>query len=179
MSVTVKAGFNKYEFNFRKFKKALDVAAQRQRDHAIREFITTVLSNVPVLTGESAGTLLPLGRLTRIKMATAINSYISRGRANAKGRDGWDRPGGAERGAGKASASLVGSEGSANYGFTWEMDVRHFAINNFNAMNYKNGQKPTPWEAIEKGVNAFNDYMARYAIDDLPDFDTFIEERRT
>jgi len=118
--------------------------------NAAREFVRAVLVEIPVQTGEAAGSLIPLGRLLRVAIPITPSRFQSGKNPNT----------------GAAQSSYKFDNSFPKYRFEFEAGVIHYTLNEFglNVGPYGPDKKQPPWKTFEKGRSAFLDYLQRAKI---------------
>lgn len=150
------------ELDEAKFKKTLKEALQTQLRQAAREWLRAVIPAVPVYTGMARATLSPLGRLLRVSIP--IHPVAVR---NDKSPS-----------LGESKSSFNFDTSSNVFSFTWNNDVLHYLINEFNDVSKSIPLKnPTPWNSIEKGNIAFHKYVEEVLPTKLPKMAEFIKAK--
>ncbi len=148
----------------KKFTKTLDRVMGQIIREAAREWLKAVLESVPsrggfpVLTGAAKSTLVPLGRFLRV--AVPVNPTVpaekrrtAEGEASQQFRIIDDKNNG----------------GSFTYSFEWSTTLLHYFINEFY------GYIPyAPWNTVEKGEDAFREYVENALNTRLPNVADYI-----
>ncbi len=123
-------------------QKKTIAAAKKVMQDAAKVFVTHLAKNVPVLTGESLGSVLPVARA--IRAATAVNRALTRAgkKPAARGRNFKSR----------GEAQGFGGLEFANGKWTFEFgtDVAHFIFRENNVVvTDVRPQRQTPWHVIK------------------------------
>ncbi len=133
------------KFTKAKFRKEIIKNAKNIRKKATEEFIKTAVKIIPIDSGAAAATFIPLARLNSTKgIGADIRSRILRRRVD----DTHGVSAGVAHGVGTFKTTT--DEITADFGH----NLDHFTINENNAMGYKNGQRPTPWDVLEEAGEA-------------------------
>lgn len=166
MGIRVNTSFKGIDFDFKQFKKSVEVSMIRQRNNALREFLEVILSQIPVLTGTAAGTLAPIGRIVNRAVHSRIHPKKVR---NGRGPSVGDDP--------IYSSIDVGNENGKAW-FSWDLNLDYFIYNDRTATPgiYPNGQRSTPWGLIKQAQEAALAHLAKYAKKDIPKVSQFIRK---
>lgn len=135
----------------------------QQLRQAAREFVREAIVNIPVETGQARGTFLPLGRFLNVSVDISDANPL----ANKNEYTGS-----------MSDKKLVFKFSDTAKGASFEVapQLLYFIYNDLFAHNYPNEQIPTPWESIQKGWDAFEEYTHNVAPIKFPRITTFIEK---
>lgn len=158
---TVFGTFNYVNFNKPAYLKTRDEALKREMRNAAREWLAAVIPRVPVWTGTSRGTLLPLARYLR--QSIPISPLVSK---EGKGP-----------GLGETLGGFEFDDAGNQYTFEFTNFLEYFKFNDQNDASAHGFHLThhTPWEAFEAGQKAFEYYVETYLPQKMPDINDFLE----
>ena len=139
--------FDKIELVKEKLTKNVEAALGVALREAAREFVRAVLIEIPVQTGEAAGSLIPIGRLLRVAIPITPTRFQS-------GKN-------PSTGAAKSNYKLIAKY--PKFVFEFEAGVIHYTLNEFGlgVGPYGPDKKQPPWKTFEKGRDAFLAFLER------------------
>lgn len=155
-----KGGLSRIKFEKKKYLKSLEKAVGEVFRQAIREWLRSVILNVPVKTGHARGSLKPLGAFLRV----AVPIKPKAGERNKSGT-----------GANQSKFIIIDDKtnpGQGKFVFEWRSDVFHYYLNEFGFVH-------GPWGSIEAGEQAFFNYLETNLERRLPDFRLYITTEKT
>jgi|SRR6185436_8591114 len=137
---------NHIELDRGAFTRALNEAIDRRMRRAAKAFLKVVVDNVPIKTGTSRGSLLPLGRLLRI--SSVVN--LSGAEPDAKrGRT-------PEAGAKQVSSPPYFTNEKGKYALQYSTKVLWYILNETFGRGVNVHASPSaPWHSFDKGRDAF------------------------
>lgn len=158
----IRLRFDTIKFQSRKkTEEQIDRIVERGMQLGAREFVIEAANNVPVVTGMARGSLRPLAEYVKVSIpieGTPQIGYLPDGRQVLKGP---------ELGARQAQKPPYISKVGSRYVFEFQNKVFHYWLNDLTAMNYKKGQKPTPWKSFERGMFKFQRRFDTYIKNNL------------
>jgi hypothetical protein len=148
-------------FERTRFINDLVKVADEQMRQAAREWLRAVILKVPVYTGASRGSLLPLGRYLNI--AIPIHPVVRHPR--------WSPEVGALMQFFNFSHDLP----SLTWTFQYSTQVPHYLINEFNVgLGQPPLIEPTPWRSFAAGKIAWDNYVRTEFFRRLPKISDYI-----
>jgi hypothetical protein len=139
-------------FDWQRYMADLDAALRLQLRLAARAWLRAVIAIVPSWTGQSRGSLQPIGRF----LATAVPAPVS---ATAPG----DRTA-----LGAAQQAFQFTQAGGVYLMHWETHVPHYLINEYYQVSLPLIH-PTPWLSLEAGEGAWHAYLQANLLRSIPD----------
>lgn len=146
--------FAEFRFDETGFLKATNSAANKLVLNAVKEFLYVAAQRIPVLTGMAQGSLRPLAEFVGAVMPTITPIKYRVGR-------------GIEAGAAQGTGHQYTVKGGI-YQVTFNPQVIHLQINDWNPMNYGSDKAVTPWHAFKAGQEAALGYLIQNAGNQLP-----------
>lgn len=149
------------------YTKKLDKTMGLIVREAARQWLRAILLSIPsrggfpVLTGAAKSTLVPLGRFLRVAVPVTPTVGV---------RDGRYRGDRRAEGADSSEFEIVDDKNGGidnGYSFEWSSDLLHYYINEF----YTSNVPEAPWHTLEKGEQAFYDYVDWAIANKLPDIE--------
>lgn len=144
---------------------------EEQVKNAAREFLRTVITKVPIYSGEARGTLQPLGRFLRVPVPT---TGVPAALRKSPGHD-------AASGALQSSFEFDLKDGFKPR-FKFDVTLAHFITNEYHTglPEQKYLKWPTPWGAIAAGRASFKRYLdltLKRSVPHVKDFTVYTWER--
>lgn len=144
------------KFDDKGYTEELGKVLEVQTRQAAKEWLRSVVKEVPVYSGESRGSLLPLGRFLRVSIPIdPVEAAIKR------------YPNGVAKGEEQQLYQFKSTE--SIYTFKFNTFVPQYLTNEFNRGL---GQPPlihlTPWHSLEEGKIAFQQYLRENLKEKVP-----------
>lgn len=155
------------KLNVGEWTKALVEALEVQNRQAARAWLRTVITKVPVWTGEARGSLRPLGQFLRVAVPISPSSSKWAQKAIREGHT-------AEAGAAQGQFEFK-VEAGRRLLFVFSSDVVHYLINEYYDVSDKiHLINEVPWYSIKAGNAAYKQYLATNLKDKIPKLKSYI-----
>jgi hypothetical protein len=148
--------FQKLDFNDAEYRKRFDERVKAGLRQAARLWLRAVIERVPVWTGTSRGTLLPLAQMLRVAIPIKPVAFRS-GRGPAFGPA-------------YSAYEFYASDGV--YAFEFDQNLPYYILNDFNLVSFI---PSTPWHSFDAGTAAFNAYVNNQLFKSLPKLKDYIK----
>lgn len=147
----VNANFRGLRFDMGRYMADLDAALAIQLRLAARAWLRAVITSVPSWTGQSRGSLQPIGRFIGIAVPAPVSPTAPGDRSAL----------------GQSQSAFVFAGVNGLHVFHWETHVPHYLINEYYqvALPLIN---PTPWFSLPAGEQAFFAYAQTQVLQHLP-----------
>lgn len=151
MPIQLKGVFTELYLDVGRYTKTLDKTMNVQMRQAARAWLRAVIVNVPVWTGMSRGSYMPLGAFLRVKIPIVPSTSPHAQSAIRQGRTAQ---------AGADASDFKFDKNGTKYRFEFDMGVPSYAINEyFNVKPPINLITPGPWHSFRAGEQAWEDYV--------------------
>lgn len=149
----------KYALKKSEFTKTLDEACQVQLRQAARAFLRAALTKIPLYTGMTQGSLVPMARLLGVSLHPKITEL-------AAGHGHKDRTADGER-MGKKAFKFKNTKHI--HSFEFNIPDFYFRVNEFERApaSFKLTNE-TPWHSFDEGLAAFNAYLSENLVKRAP-----------
>lgn len=154
------------KLNKGKFVKSFDAAMKVQTRQAARAWLREIIEHVPVYSGMSIASLLPLGGYLHVAIPITPhpNFYNHRYAGEFNGIA-----------AGQAEGGYAFIDNNFKYTFTFSTEVKQFIINDINVgLGMPPLLNPTPWRATELAGVAFKEYLDNNLKNRVPKISDFV-----
>jgi hypothetical protein len=134
-----------------RYQRDLDAALRLQLVLAARAWLRAVITKVPSWTGQSRGSLQPIGRFLAINVPAPVSPTAPGDRS----------------GLGQSQSMFSFTSSNGLHLMHWETHVPHYLINEYYQVSLPLID-PTPWFSLEAGERAFYAYCQTQVIQHLP-----------
>lgn len=138
-------------FDWRRYMADLDAALRLQLVLAARAWLRAVILSVPSWTGQSRGSLQPIGRFIGIAVPSPVSPTAPGDRS----------------GLGQSQQAFNFTAAGGIYMMHWETHVPHYLINEYYNVPLPL-LNPTPWLSLESGERAWYAYLHANLLRNLP-----------
>lgn len=149
--MSINGRFPGLRFDWQRYMVDLDAALRLQLRLAARAWLREVILSVPSWTGQSRGSLQPIGRFIGVMVDAPVS-------ATAPG----DRSG-----LGRAQQAFNFTAAGGLYLMHWETHVPHYLINEYYQVNLPL-LNPTPWLSLDAGERAWYAYIQANLLRNIP-----------
>jgi hypothetical protein len=166
----IRGVFSELHLDVGRFTKTLDATMEIQLRQAARAWLRAVIVKVPVWTGMSVGSFIPLGAFLRVKIPIVPSASPFAQAAIRQGRTAA---------AGAAASTFEFRKEGHKYIFEFDEGVPSYAINEyFNVKPPINLITPGPYGSFRAGEQAFQDYVTNEIPKRLPRIENIVVTKK-
>lgn len=180
MTIKIRGQFADVKFEIKGFNAALRAALDKQQREAVKAWLVAVLEEIPTYTGTARGTFAPIGRMVNL---TVGKTGILGDPSGAASKKVFKHKGrviqlGFEEGAELGKDFKLTQEATGKiliYKFEFNHNLPYLIWNNmFPAPEWIHLPSNPPWKALEKGRDAFIEYVTTILLTKVPDPNLFV-----